>query len=105
MKEFTIDACKWYVDEEMDDADKLGAIEKFKSRYEPLLGFLLESKLYKFSLPQTLEDWQSLEIKYSDFTTEGLDLVMYCHDRWLESVEKGVNPKNINLWIKELSKI
>ncbi len=105
MKEFIIDTCKWYLDEEMDDTSKLDAIEKFKSRYEPLLGFLFESQLYKHKLPRAFEDWQSLEIKISDFSEEGLELVMQCHDQWLDSVEKGVNPKNINLWKKELSKI
>ena len=44
MKEFIIDTCKWYLDAEMDDTSKLDAIEKFKSRYEPLLGFLFESQ-------------------------------------------------------------
>ena len=105
MKEFIIDTCKWYLDEEMDDTSKLDAIEKFKSRYEPLLGFLFESQLYKLSLPRSFEDWQSLEIKISDFSDEGLELVMQCHDQWLDSVEKGVNPKNIKLWKRELSKI
>ena len=105
MKEFTIDACKWYLYEEMDDSLKLDAIEKFKTRYEPLLGFLFESGLYKEKLPKNIEAWQALEIKISDFTEEGLELVMYCHDQWLDSVEKGVNPKNINLWKRELLKI
>ncbi len=105
MKVFIIDTCKWYVDEEMDDASKLDAIEKFKSRYESLLGFLLESQLYKRALPKSFEDWQSLEIKLSDFTEEGLELVMQCHDQWLDSVERGVNPKNIKLWERELYKI
>ena len=105
MKEFTIDACKWYIYEEMDDNDKIDAIEKFKLRYEPLLGFLLESNLYESNLPKTVEDWQSLEIKVSDFTDEGLELVMNCHDQWLDSVEKGISPKNMKLWQKELRKI
>jgi len=105
MKEFIIDTCKWYLDEEMDDASKLDAIEKFKCRYEPLLGFLLESQLYKTSLPKSIEDWQSLEIKLSNFTAEGLELVMNCHDQWLDSVEKGVSPKNIKMWERELFKI
>ena len=105
MKEFTIDACKWYIDEEMDNSSKLDAVEKFKLRYEPLLGFLLESNLYKSKLPQAVEDWQSLEIKVSDFTDEGLELVMNCHDQWLDSVEKGISPKNIKLWERELRKI
>jgi len=105
MKEFIIDTCKWYLDAEMDDTSKLDAIEKFKSRYEPLLGFLFESQLYKCSLPKSFEDWQSLEIKLSDFTEEGLELVMHCHDQWLDSVEKGVSPKNIKLWERELYKI
>ena len=105
MKEFIIDTCKWYLHEEMDHATKLGAIEKFKTRYEPLLGFLQESSLYKSTLPKTIEDWQSIEIKVSDFTEEGLELMTQCHDQWLNSVEKGVNPNNIKLWERELYKI
>jgi hypothetical protein len=105
MKVFIIDTCKWYLDAEMDDASKLDAIEKFKSRYEPLLGFLFESQLYKRDLPKSLEDWQSLEIKLSDFSEEGLELVMQCHDQWLDSVEKGISPTNIKLWERELYKI
>ncbi len=105
MKEFTIDACKWYIHEEMDDTARLEAIENFKLRYEPLLGFFLESNLYKCKLPKTMEDWHSLEIKVADFTDEGLELVMNCHDQWLDSVEKGISPKNIKLWQRELRKI
>ncbi len=105
MKEFIIDTCKWYLEEEMDDASKLNAIENFKYRYEPLLGFLFENKLYKRSLPRSFEDWQSMEIKISDFSDEGLELIMQCHDQWLDSIEKGINPKNIKLWKRELSKI
>lgn len=105
MKEFIIDTCKWYLDEEMDDASKLNAIEKFKSRYEPLLGFLCECQLYKCTVPKSFEDWQCLDIKLSDFTEEGLELVMQCHDQWLDSVEKGVSPKNIKLWERELFKL
>jgi len=105
MKEFIIDTCKWYLHEEMDNTEKMDAIEKFKTRYEPLLGFLLESSLYKCTVPKSIEDWQSIEIKVSDFTEEGLELMTQCHDQWLDSVEKGVNPNNIKLWERELYKI
>lgn len=105
MKEFIIDACKWYIYEDMDRASQMDAIEKFKFRYEPLLGFLIESKLFKQKLPKSTEDWQGFEMKLSDFTDDGLELVMYCHDRWLDSIEKGVSPDNINLWKKQLSKL
>ena len=105
MKKFTIDACRWYLHEEMDDTSKIEAIENFRLRYEPLLGFLKECDLYKSTLPKTIEDWHSLEIQFSDFTDEGLELVMNCHDQWLESMEKGVDPKNIKLWERELYKI
>ncbi len=105
MKEFVIDACKWYVNSDMDDASKIEAIENFKSRYTPLLGFLLESKLYRNKLPNSLEDWQIFEIKISDFSEEGLELVMQCHDQWLDSVNRGIKPGNINLWKRELSKL
>lgn len=105
MKEFTIDACKWYIYEEMDDAEKIDAIKKFKFRYEPLLGFLLESKLFNKTLPQNIEDWQSFELQLSDFTDDGLELVMHCHDQWLDSVEKGIKPENISLWKRQLSKL
>ncbi|MEM7401024.1 MAG: hypothetical protein AAF304_03635 [Pseudomonadota bacterium] len=105
MKEFTIDACRWYLHEEMDDASRIEAIENFRMRYEPLLGFLNESNLYTSQLPKTIEEWHSLEIKFSDFTDEGLELVMNCHDQWLESMEKGVSPTNIKLWERELYKI
>ena len=44
-------------------------------------------------------------MKFSDFTDEGLELVMNCHDRWLDSIQKGINPENINLWKKQLSKL
>lgn len=105
MKEFIIDACKWYIYEDMDNTAKADAIKKFKSRYEPLLGFLLESKLFKQKLPKNIEGWQIFEMKFSDFTDEGLELVMNCHDRWLDSIQKGINPENINLWKKQLSKL
>ena len=105
MKEFIIDACKWYLYEEMDDSSKSEAIKNFKYRYGPLLGFLLESKLFKQKLPKTNDDWQVFELKLSDFTDEGLELVMCCHDRWLDSIQRGVSPENINLWKKQLTKL
>lgn len=105
MKEFIIDACKWYLYEEMDGSSKKEAIKNFKLRYESLLGFLLESKLFKQKLPKTNDDWQVFELKLSDFTDEGLELVMCCHDRWLDSIQKGVSPENINLWKKQLTKL
>lgn len=105
MKEFIIDACKWYLYEEMDDSSKSEAIKNFKYRYEPLLGFLLESKLFKQKLPKSNDDWQVFELKLSDFTDEGLELVMCCHDRWLDSIQRGVSPENINLWKKQLTKL
>ena len=105
MKEFIIDACKWYLYEEMDDSLKSETIKNFKFRYEPLLGFLLESKLFKQKLPKTNDDWQVFELKLSDFTDEGLELVMCCHDRWLDSIQRGVSPENINLWKKQLTKL
>ena len=105
MKEFIIDACKWYLYEDMDASTQLEIAKKFKSRYEPLLGFLLESKLFKNNLPKSVDDWKIFELKLSDFTEEGLELVMHCHDQWLDSIERGVNPENISLWKKQLSKI
>ena len=105
MKEFIIDACKWYIYEDMDKTSQMDAIKKFKSRYEPLLGFLIESKLFKQKLPKNIEGWQSFEMKLSDFTDDGLELVMYCHDQWLDSIERGISPENINLWKKQLSKL
>lgn len=105
MKEFIIDSCRWYIYADMDSASQLDAIKDFKSRYEPLLGFFVESKLFKRNLPKSIEDWKSFEMKLSDFTDEGLELVMYCHDRWLDSVNKGINPKNIRLWERQLSKL
>jgi hypothetical protein len=89
----------------MNSASQLDAIKEFKSRYEPLLGFLIESKLFKCNLPKSIEDWQCFEMKLSDFTDDGLELVIYCHDRWLDSINKGVNPENISLWKKQLSKL
>lgn len=105
MKEFIIDSCKWYIYEDMNSASQLDAIKEFKSRYEPLLGFLIESKLFKCNLPKSIEDWQCFEMKLSDFTDDGLELVIYCHDRWLDSINKGVNPENISLWKRQLSKL
>ncbi len=105
MKEFIIDSCKWYIYGDMDSTSQMDAVKKFKTRYEPLLGFLIESKLFKKKLPKSIEDWQSFEMKLSDFTDDGLELVMCCHDQWLDSVEKGISPRNINLWKKQLSKL
>lgn len=105
MKEFIIDACKWYLCEDMDNSSKSDAIKSFRYRYEPLLGFLLESKLFKQKIPKKDIDWQHFELRFSDFTEEGLELVMCCHDRWLDRIQKGISPENINLWKKQLSRL
>ena len=104
MKDMVIDSCKWYLDEGLPEEQKNELTEKFKRRYEPLLNFFKESGLMIMD-KMDVEDWQSFEIKMSDFTDEGLELLMLCHDRWLDAMERGLNPSNITLWKRELDKL
>ena len=104
MKDMVIDACKWYVDDSSEEAIKRKVAEDFQQRYQPLLKFFKETGLIcnnKFDV----KDWMSFELKMSDFTDEGLELLMLCHDKWLDSVARGSNPGNIAMWQRQLIKL
>ena len=106
MKDMVIDACRWYIDESSEDAIKRKVAEEFKNRYIPLLRFFAESGLTrKKNLASVENNWLDFEIKMSDFTDEGLELLMLCHDKWLDSIARGSNPKNIALWERQLNRL
>lgn len=105
MKDMIIDSCKWYVDENATEQAKQSIVETFRCKYQPLLRFFDETGLIRSEALRQIRDWENFEIKISDFTEEGLELIMLCHDRWLDAVERGSNPANIKLWEKELIKI
>jgi hypothetical protein len=104
MKDMVIDACKWYVDESSEDAAKRKVAEDFQKRYQPLLTFFKETGLMCKNKID-VKDWMSFELKMSDFTEEGLELLMLCHDKWLDSVTRGSNPGNVTMWQRQLMKL
>ena len=104
MKDMVIDACKWYVDDSSEDEAKRKVIENFQKKYQPLLNFFMETGLM-CSNKIDVKDWISFELKMSDFTDEGLELLMLCHDKWLDSVARGSNPGNITMWQRQLMKL
>ena len=104
MKDMIIDACKWYVDDSSEEAAKRKVVEDFQKRYQPLLDFLSEAGLMS-SNKIDIKDWMSFELKMSDFTDEGLELLMLCHDKWLDSVARGTNSGNISMWQRQLVKL
>ena len=41
----------------------------------------------------------------SDFTDEGLELLVLCHDKWLDAISRGSNPGNITMWQRQLIRL
>ena len=104
MKDMVIDACKWYVDESSEDSVKKKAAEEFSNRYKPLLHFFKETGLVYEDKTEE-RNWLDFELKMSDFTDEGLELLMLCHDKWLDAISRGSNPSNIALWQRQLIRL
>ena len=104
MKDMVIDACKWYIDENAEEKVKRKAAEEFSNRYKPLLNFFQETGLVREkSIAEN--DWLDFELKMSDFTDEGLELLMLCHDKWLDAISRGSNPGNITMWQRQLIRL
>lgn len=104
MKDMVIDACKWYIDDDAEDNVKQKAAEEFCSRYKPLLHFFKETGLvHENDIAE--RDWLDFELKMSDFTDEGLELLMLCHDKWLDAISRGSNPSNITMWQRQLIRL
>jgi hypothetical protein len=104
MKDMVIDACKWYVDESSEENVKKRAAEEFSNRYKPLLHFFKETGLVHEDKTEE-RNWLDFELKMSDFTDEGLELLMLCHDKWLDAISRGSNPGNITLWQRQLIRL
>ena len=106
MKDMVIDACRWYIDESSEEKIKHKVAEEFKNRYIPLLRFFEEAGLIRQrALSNKEKNWLEFELKMSDFTDEGLELLMLCHDKWLDAIARGSNPGNISLWERQLNKL
>lgn len=106
MKDMVIDACQWYVDESTEDQLKNEAVRAFRNRYLPLLNFFEEVGLIRSNaMLDENKDWLEFELKMSDFTEEGLELLMCCHDQWLDSIARGSNPSNISMWQRQLIRL
>ncbi len=106
MKDFIIDACNWYVDTKSNAALKKQTALRFKNRYRPLLEFLKVNQLLTDNNRDLNKiNWLSFEIRVSHFTPEGLELVMLCHDKWLNDIDKGCNPANIRMWERNLHRL
>lgn len=106
MKDMVIDACQWYVDESTEDQMKAEAVRAFRNRYTPLLNFFKEVGLIRSEvLLDENKDWLEFELKMSDFTEEGLELLMCCHDQWLDAIARGSSPSNISLWQRQLIRL
>ena len=104
MKDMVIDACKWYVDDSSEENVKRKVAEEFSNRYKPLLHFFKETGLVHEDKIAD-RDWLDFELKMSDFTDEGLELLMLCHDKWLDAISRGSNPGNITLWQRQLIRL
>lgn len=106
MKDMVIDACRWYIDDNSEENIKQKIAEDFKNRYIPLLQFFEETGLTRTrKIKKDNKDWLDFELKMSDFTDEGLELLMLCHDKWLDAIARGSNPQNIALWQRQLNKL
>ncbi len=105
MKDMVIDACQWYIEESSEENTKCKVAEEFKNRYVPLLRFFEETGLTRKREVDKNKNWLEFEIKMSDFTDEGLELLMLCHDKWLDAIARGSNPQNMSMWQRQLNKL
>jgi hypothetical protein len=102
MEDFVIDAAKWHI-----EGDPLPdrMLTRIAESYGALIPFLHAHHLLKDkAFGVDIKDWRQFELRYSDLTEEGYEVIRLCHDKWLKSLDKGKDVKAIHIWEKGLEK-
>jgi hypothetical protein len=102
MDDFTIDKISWH--SKLDNSPEFQA--RLRQRFITLCSFLSANGLLKESLnPAPIEEGKDFEIKASHLTTDGLALMKSGYSKWLKSLDRGKEPQDTGLLLKELTKI
>jgi hypothetical protein len=85
MKDFTIDAAKWHMNDPLGDA----VLIDHEMSWRPIIAFLQANRLLRAEeFGTNWKSWKEFEIRASDLTDEGLALVRRCMSKWAKSVSR-----------------
>ena len=105
MKDYTIARCSWVVDREAPKYKKR-ALEHFRECWTTLLVFLHSEGLLKdSSFGIDFADWMNFEIRSSDVTDEGLELMKLCLGTWNPAYGQGHTKRHLVQWKRKLAKL
>jgi hypothetical protein len=83
--DYTIDAAKWHTRDPLAKA----ALAHHEMSWRPILEFLRANDLLRSKdFGSRWESWTDFELKVSDLTTEGHELVRRCLGKWANSVSR-----------------
>jgi hypothetical protein len=101
--DLVIDACSWHVSSEAAEY-RQRALDHFRDRYTALLAFLRSEGLLadpKWALE--VGDWLAFQLRRSNLTDEGYELVKLCHPNWNPSFGQGRTGRHLVQWRKKLA--
>src|SRR5690242_18482759 len=103
MKDLVISACRWIVNAEAPPYKKR-ALDHYRACYTVLLSFLREEGLLADpSLGEDVTDWLEFELRQSQLTEEGFELVRRCIGTWNPSYGQGHTQRHMVQWRRKLS--
>lgn len=80
--------------------------ERVRLRFDTIIHYLQNNKLVNRVIlqPDQTTD-ETVKIRSSDLTEDGLALMLACYDKWLKSHDRGRSITDMSLFDKELKKI
>ncbi len=101
--DLVIDACAWHVRAEAPEYQQQ-ALDDFRDRYTVLLELLRsEGLLADPAWAREVDDWPAFQLRRSDLTDEGFELVRLCHPTWNPSSGQGRTARHLVQWKKKLA--
>lgn len=105
MDDLVIDACRWHVDAEAPE-HRQRSLDHFRERYGVLLSFLRsEGLLTDPVFGRDVTDWLAFELRKSQLTEEGYELVRLCHGTWNPAYGQGATTRHLVQWKKKLARL
>ena len=102
MQDFTITKFSWHARLDPDPAFQ----DQVRARFRAICNFLVENGLN--SKPLNIESIQTggdFELRSSDLTPLGLQLMKSGYDKWLKSLDRGKSPSDTTLLKKQLESL
>jgi hypothetical protein len=101
MRDYTINKVAWHTSVKGNPETP----EQTRQRFWILTNFLQEHRLVVRHLAASIDEiGDAFEIRRSDLTPVGWDLIQRAYDRWLRSIDRGSKPTDL-LLKRELSKL